>query len=92
MTEVTRRAIIALASADETATEEERDRIAFALAGKARLYSIAETAKMLGVSRPTIYALVKRGMLDRTPNGEISERSIYKYLTGDRQGAWRCVS
>lgn len=93
MTEVTRRAIVALAAADETATEEERERIAFALAGKARVYNVAEAARMLGVSRPTIYALVRRKMLERTANGEISEYSIHRYLTGaDRQDRSREVA
>ena len=92
MTEVTRRAIVALAAADETATEEERDRIAFALAGRSRLYNIAETAKMLGVSRPTVSTMIQRGMLTRTAHGEISEQSIYRYLTGDKLDVLRRVS
>ena len=81
MTEVTRRAIVALAAADETATDEERDRIAFALNGKARVYTIAEVAKMLGLSRPTVYDMVKKGELKRTSRGQISEYAVHQYLT-----------
>ena len=73
MTEVTRRAIIALAAADETATVEERDRIAFALAGRVRVFNIAETAEMLGLSRPTVYDMIKKGELKRTSRGQITE-------------------
>ena len=83
MTEATRRAIIALAAVDETTSPEERDRIAFALAGRVKLYTIAETAKMLGLSRPTIYDMVKRGELQRTSRGQITETSINKYLAGE---------
>ena len=80
MTEVTRRAIIALAAADETATVEERDRIAFALAGRVRVFNIAETAEMLGLSRPTVYDMIKKGELKRTSRGQITEYSITEYL------------
>ena len=85
MTEVTRRAIIAIAAADETATAEERDRIAFALAGRVRVFNIAETAEMLGLSRPTVYDMIKKGELKRTSRGQITEYSITEYLRGSNE-------
>lgn len=80
MTEITRKAIVALMAVDETATVEERDRIAFALAGRVRVFNVAETAEMLGLSRPTVYDMIKKGELKRTSRGQITEFSINEYL------------
>lgn len=85
MTEVTRKAIIALAAADETATVEERDRIAFALAGKFRVFSVTEVSEMLGLSRPTVYDMLKKGEIKRTSRGQITEWSINEYLHGVKE-------
>ena len=64
MTDVTRRAIVALLAADETATEKERTDVAIALRGDiARKVTFKEACARLGISRPTLHRLVKSGRL-----------------------------
>lgn len=80
MEESTRRAIIALLAVDATATADERNRVSLALANTWRAVSVAAASRMLGVTRPTIYRLVRDGMLSRAADGRISEQSIERYL------------
>lgn len=80
MEESTRKAIIALLAVDATATEAERARVALALTNTWRAISVAAASRMLGVTRPTIYRLVRDGMLSRAADGRISEQSIEGYL------------
>ena len=44
------------------------------------MFNIAETAEMLGLSRPTVYDMIKKGELKRTSRGQITEYSITEYL------------
>ena len=87
MTASTRKAIIALLAVDETATPEERDRVALALAGGVAVVSVKEAMRRLGCSRQYIWRLVKAGKLDPVrgigPAGNnrgIAEASVAKYL------------
>ena len=73
MCEVTRKAVAALLAADETATEDERRRGALAL---------RDAAERLGVSVPTVYALVRAGKIERLADGRISGLSIERYFAG----------
>lgn len=91
MTAATRKAIVALLAVDETATEAERNRVALALSGRYGVLSVAEAAERLGVSRPTIYRLIKAGYLTRTQGGEISELSIETYLCGNMGRVASCA-
>ena len=85
MTASTRKAIVALLAVDETATPEERDRVALALAGGAAVLSVKEAMQRLGCSRQYIWRLVKAGRLDPVRglgdnNRGITEASVAKYL------------
>lgn len=90
MTEITRKAIIALISVDDTATKEERDRIARALAGDirpvARVIKLSEAAERLGRSIRTVQNLISCGRLTgvKGPSGKlllgVTEASFEKYL------------
>ncbi len=56
-----------------------------------RLVTITEAAKLLGISRPTLYGLAKRGHLDIVPlNGvrRVSMRSINAYLAQFEGKGW----
>lgn len=67
MTDVTKKAIIALVSVDETATKEEREFIARALAGDmrpiARVIKLGEAADRLGRTVRTVQNLIATGRL-----------------------------
>ena len=84
MCEVTKRAMLALVNADDTATEDERRRIATAIAGNFEPLQVSQAAARLGVSRPTIYALVRAGRLTRLANGRICGRSLADYLANNK--------
>ena len=61
ISEVSRRAICAILAADETATDAERERVAFALRGESRaVIAVADVCKRIGRSLPTVWRLVKR--------------------------------
>jgi predicted transcriptional regulator len=85
MTDVTRKAIVALLAVDETASVEERDRVAAALAGTVRVMSIAEAAKRLGVTRPTVYAYIQSGLLARSKSGMIAETEIVRFANAQQE-------
>lgn len=75
------RAEAAKPDAPQTATEKER-----------RLVTITDAAKLLGVSRPTLYALTKRGDLDVVMLcgvRRISMASIDRYLAQFQGKGWR---
>ena len=80
MCEVTKRAMLALVAADDTATAEERDRVAAAIAGEAPPLTVTAAAERLGVSRPTLYAMVRAGKLKRLSDGRICGRSVADYF------------
>lgn len=80
MCEITKRVICAAIAADETATDAERDRIAEAVAGLDRQLSITQAAARIGVSRPTLYAMIRAGKLARTASGKIAARSVNDFL------------
>ena len=82
MQTVTRNAIAALMAADETATEDERKRVALALSGEYTAMSVVDTAKRLGVSPPTVYSMIRAGKLERLSDGRISGLSIERYFAG----------
>ena len=85
-------AIIALIATDKTATDADRQRVAEALSESPdapAVVSYTAAGKRLGVSRQTIYDLVKRGKLKSvTGAGEqgrptgILVSSISQYLLG----------
>ena len=81
MCEVTKRAVIALLAADDTATDDERERVAMAVKGVVAPYTITDAAGRLGVSRPTLYSMLRAGILQRLPDGRVDARSVADYLT-----------
>ena len=78
-------ATIALITTDKTTTEDERMLIEAALVGECKPLKLCDAAERLGVSRPTIYTLVRAGKLQRLPNGRISARSVADFLAGKIQ-------
>lgn len=84
MCEVTKRAMLALVNADDTATDEERRRIETAIAGEFEPLSVSAAAERLGVSRPTVYALVRAGKLTRLANGRICGQSVADYFANNK--------
>lgn len=79
MCEITKKIICAAMAADETATAEERQIVADALAGDMPPLTVSETAERLGVSRPTVYALLRAGKLTRVGR-RVSARSLAKFF------------
>lgn len=86
MCELTKKAIAAVLSADETATEEERRRVAEALAGVPMPMTICEAAERLGVSRPKLYMLIRQGRLSRIADGRVDGKSVAEYLKPRKEG------
>ena len=84
MCEVTKRAMLALVNADDTATDEERRRIEMAIAGEFEPLNVSEAADRLGVSRPTIYTLVRAGKLTRLADGRICGLSVADYFARNK--------
>lgn len=84
MCEITKRVICAAIAADDTATDAERDRIAEAVAGLDRQLTITEAAARIGVSRPTLYAMIRSGKLARTASGKIAARSVNDFLNATK--------
>ena len=84
MCEVTKRAMLALVNADDTATEDERRRIVTAINGEFEPLSVSAAAERLGVTRPTIYALVRAGKLTRLANGRICGKSVADYFANNK--------
>ena len=86
MCEHTRRAITALLATDECATDEERRRVAAAMAGDAQpTMTVVEVARRLGVCRPTVYKLLRAGRIQRLGDMRaegISRASVERYLAG----------
>lgn len=90
MTEVTKKAIIALVSVDATATKEERESVARALAGDmrpvARLIRLSEAAERLGRTVRTVQNLVAAGRLTGVKGSSgksligITEASFEQYV------------
>lgn len=77
----TRAAIAALLAVDEGATDDERNRVTVALAGKPKLLTQTEAARRLGVSRRTVINMMKRGMLvPANGSARISEVEINRVL------------
>jgi transposase len=77
----TRAAIAALLAVDEGATDDERNRVTVALAGKPKLLTQTEAARRLGVSRRTVINMIKRGMLvQANGSARISEVEINRVL------------
>ena len=91
MCEVTKRAMLALVNADDTATVEERKRIEVAIKGEFEPLKVYQAAKRLGVTKPTIYAMVRAGKLTRLANGRICGRSVADYFANNRANARRAV-
>ena len=79
MQQMTRTAIAAIMAADETATGEERARVADALSGAYTPLKIYEVAERLGCSRPKVYTLLRAGVLERVADGRISAKSVSDY-------------
>lgn len=88
----TKDAIIRLLATDPTATEDEREKVARALAGEhmdAAIIRIADAAKRLGCTRQTIHNLVKRGKLETVAGSGsagssigITAESFRRYIKG----------
>lgn len=66
MLDTTKKAIVALLHADDTATEKERQRVVDALKGEKsqKIISYGEAGERLGLCKNTIYNLVKIGRLE----------------------------
>lgn len=90
MTEITRKAIVALLAVDETASEEERDRVALALSGAApKVLRIAEVAERLGRTKQTVHNLINAGRLKTVPGAGIfsagvTEESFRAYVMNQK--------
>ena len=80
MCEITRRAVMAIMAADDTATDVERDKVARAVAGDYPPLTVCAAAERLGVSRPTLYAMIRAGRLRRLPDGRVCGSSVADYL------------
>lgn len=80
MCEVTRKAITALLAADDTATEDERRRVALAVSGQYEVFTVVAAAKRLGVTPPTLYAMIRAGKIERLADGRISGMEIERYF------------
>lgn len=78
--EATRWAVCALLAADAEATEDERRRVALAMAGDYSAYSVVAAAKRLGVTPPTLYAMIRAGKIERLADGRISGMEIERYF------------
>ena len=81
MTEITRKAIVALLAVDETASEEERNRVTLALAGEAptstpKVLRIAEVAERLGRTKQTVHNLINAGRLKTVPGAGIFSAGV----------------
>ena len=83
MHRMTKIAIVAILNADDTATDEERRRIETAIAGEFEPMNVSAAAERLGVTRPTIYALVRAGKLTRLANGRICGKSVADYFANN---------
>lgn len=84
MCEITKRAVIAILAADETATDDERERVAQAVTGEFAPLSICAAAERLGVTRPTLYAMLRAGKLKRLSDGRICGKSVADYFLNKR--------
>lgn len=84
MHQMTKIAIVAILNADDTATDEERRRIETAIAGEFEPLNVSAAAERLGVTRPTIYALLRAGKLTRLANGRICGKSVADYFANNK--------
>ena len=84
MHRMTKIAIVAILNADDTATDEERRRIETAIAGEFEPLNVSQAAERLGVTRPTIYALIRAGKLTRLANGRICGKSVADYFANNK--------
>ena len=83
MCEITKRAVLAILAADDTATDDERERVAMAVSGEYAPITISDAAERLGVTRPTLYAMVRAGKLTRLADGRICGRSVADYFANN---------
>ena len=54
-------------------------------------YSVTETATVLGVSLPTVYRLVARGILRPLPglrHKRVPKKQVYAFVEGGRSVTW----
>lgn len=88
MLDSTRDAIAALVAVDKTMTDDERERVMAAMRGDGcAVVTFADACKRIGVSRPTVYRLVKCGRLVAIKGASgnaigVSGDSLNKYLKG----------
>lgn len=87
MCEITKRAVLAILAADDTATDDERERVAMAVSGEYAPLTICDAAERLGVTRPTLYAMVRAGKLTRLADGRICGRSVADYFANTNRRA-----
>lgn len=88
----TRAAITALLAVDDAATDEERTAVAAAASGQWRALTIVEAARRLGCARPKVYKLIREGLLTTTPDGNIAELELSRFLaTGIKAGRGRAA-
>ncbi len=87
VSEHTKNAIAALLAVDANATEEERTAVVAAASGQWRALTIVEAARRLGCARPKVYKLIREGLLATTPDGNIAELELSRFLaTGIKAG------
>lgn len=60
------------------------DRVIFLGLTPARM-TVTKAAKVMQVSRPTIYAMLKDGRIKRDPDGAISNRTLFDFLLKQRR-------
>lgn len=88
ISQATKQAITALLAVDPTATDTEREAVALAMQGSndPAVLKIKDVAKRLGLTRQTIYNMVRRGDLAPVKSGGIctgiTTQSLARYLHG----------
>ena len=88
VSEHTKNAIAALLAVDANATEEERTAVVAAASGQWRALTIVEAARRLGCARPQLSTRIREGVLATTPDGNIAELAVWRFLaTGIKAGS-----
>lgn len=80
MCEVVKRAILQMIAADDTASDDERERVMMAVTGEYAPLTICAAADRLGITRPTLYAMIRAGKIKRLADGRICGKSVEDYF------------
>lgn len=86
MCEVVKRAILQMIAADDTASDDERERVTMAVTGEYAPLTICAAADRLGITRPTLYAMIRAGKIKRLADGRICGKSVEDYFLNKTEG------